>query len=101
MLIDAVAAALSASESMAQSLQGNQSPRPDEPPPEAVLEQLREGLSVTREPAIGAEETVRLAEAVRQLAIRHGPAAVQHCIRMVESVRELLDEVTDVQEDRS
>jgi hypothetical protein len=28
------------------------------------------------------------------LAVRHGPAAVQHCTRLVESLRELLDTVT-------
>ena len=40
------------------------------------------------------DETLRLAEAVRVLAVRHGPAAVRHCIRLVEELRELLDEIT-------
>ena len=41
-----------------------------------------------------AEDTVRLAEAMRVLAVKHGPAAVRHCIRLVESLRTLLDEAT-------
>jgi two-component system, NtrC family, nitrogen regulation response regulator NtrX len=37
---------------------------------------------------------LRLAEAIRVLALRHGAPAVQHCIRMVDSLRALLDNVT-------
>ncbi len=99
-LFDAVAAALGASESVAQSLGQGQKLQPDQPPPAAVLEQLREGLSETPGGAVAPEETLRLAEAVRELAIRHGPAAVRHCIRIVESLRELLDKVTGEQEAR-
>jgi ActR/RegA family two-component response regulator len=98
-LFDAVEAALGASEQVAESLRGKGAPRPEDPPPEAVLDRLREGLG---EPAGGmdAAETVRLAEAIRVLALRHGPAAVGHCVRMVESLRALLDEATGVGEAR-
>jgi len=89
-LLDAVGAALGASESVAQSLRG----RPEEPPPAAVMDRLREGLSAAPAPAADAGETLRLAEAVRVLALRHGPAAVRHCTRLVEEVRALLDEST-------
>jgi hypothetical protein len=34
------------------------------------------------------------------LALRHGSEAVQHCIRLVESLRELLDAVTGTAEAR-
>ncbi len=91
LLFDAVAAALSASESLAQTLHGTSDQRREEPPPAAVLDRLRAGLGGG---AIEAEDTLRLVEAVRVLALRHGPAAVQHCIRLVESVRQLLDGVT-------
>jgi two-component system nitrogen regulation response regulator NtrX len=37
---------------------------------------------------------LELAEAVRVLALRHGPAAVRHCTHLVTSVRGLLDELT-------
>lgn len=94
-LLDAVAVALGASDSVAQSLQGTpETRRPDDPPPAAVLEQLRQGLSETTGAPMSADDTLRLAEAVRVLAVRHGSPAVRHCTRLVESLRELLDEVT-------
>lgn len=92
-LFDAVAAALAASESLAQSLHGTAEQRREEPPPEAVLDRLRAGLSAPGSP-VAADDTLRLVEAVRVLALRHGPAAVDHCVRLVESVRELLDRVS-------
>jgi two-component system, NtrC family, nitrogen regulation response regulator NtrX len=88
MLFDAVAAALWASESVTQSL-GQGQVRPEDPPPQAVMEQLREGLTGS---AVDADATIRLAEAMRELAVRHGPAAVKYCTGMVESLRTLLDE---------
>jgi ActR/RegA family two-component response regulator len=93
-LLDAVGAALGASESVAESLRGLGVSRLEEPPPEAVMDRLREGLSAAPAPAADADETLRLAEAVRVLALRHGPAAVRHCTRLVEEVRALLDEAT-------
>ncbi|HEV3115561.1 MAG TPA: response regulator [Gemmataceae bacterium] len=93
-LFDAVDAALGASDSVADSLRRTSAKRSDEPPPAAVLDRIREGLSSHAAATADAEETLRLAEAVRVLALRHGPAAVTHCIRLVESVRELLDGVT-------
>jgi ActR/RegA family two-component response regulator len=99
-LFDAVAAALGASDSVAESLRGGDSPHPDEPPPAAVLEQLREGLDANAGAAMGAEDTLRLAEAVRVLALRHGPAAVRHCTQMVEGLRRLLDEAAGAGEAR-
>jgi ActR/RegA family two-component response regulator len=94
MLLDAVAAALGASDSVAQTLRGSAGQRLEQPPPDAVLDRLREGLSATGAGAVDAGEAVRLAEAVRVLALRHGPPAVQHCIRLVDSLRQLLDAVT-------
>jgi hypothetical protein len=75
--------------------------RRDEPPPAAVLDRLREGLSANATSTMDAEETLRLAEAVRVLAVRHGPGTVRHCIRLVEDLRALLDSVTGVGEARS
>jgi len=90
-LFDAVEAALGASDSVEASLRGAAA-RPDDPPPEAVLERLKEGLRANADAAVGADETLRLAEAVRVLALRHGPAAVRYCIDMAEGLRRLLDE---------
>jgi ActR/RegA family two-component response regulator len=91
-LFDAIEAAMGASESMVQSLDGA-APRLDDPPPAAVLQRLREGLEDGGDP-LDADATLRLAESIRVLAVRHGPSAVQHCIRLVESLRQLLDEMT-------
>ena len=91
-LFDAVEAALGASDRMAESLHGA-APRPEPPPPESVMAELREGLDTGSDP-IDAGATLRLAEAIRVLALRHGPSAVDHCIRLVESLRQLLDEAT-------
>jgi ActR/RegA family two-component response regulator len=100
MLLDAVAAALGATDSVAESLRVRASERAEQPPPRAVLDQLREGLRMAAGPAVAAEDTLRLAEAIRVLALRHGPAAVQHCIRLVENVRGLLDGITGTGEAR-
>lgn len=91
-LFDAIEAALGASDSMVQSLDAG-APRRDDPPPAAVLQRLREGLAEGAD-AVDADATLRLAESIRVLAVRHGPSAVQHCIRLVESLRQLLDEIT-------
>jgi DNA-binding NarL/FixJ family response regulator len=98
-LLDAVAAALGASDSMAQSLRGV-APRPEDAPPAAVLQRVREGLRAGPEAPIDSEDTLRLAEAIRVLAVRHGPAAVRHCVALVEGVRCLLDEATGAGEAR-
>jgi two-component system, NtrC family, nitrogen regulation response regulator NtrX len=96
-LFDAVGAALRASESLSTPPPvGGQmeTERLESPPPDQVLDQLRRGLSESPA-AIATEETLRLAEAVRVLALRHGVPAVQHCLRLVEELQLLLDTVTD------
>jgi ActR/RegA family two-component response regulator len=92
-LFDAVEAALRSGDALAATLHGAP-PAPDEPPPQAVLDSLREGLAAGADTPADAADTLRLAEAVRALAARHGPAALRHCQRLVESVRQLLDAVT-------
>jgi two-component system, NtrC family, nitrogen regulation response regulator NtrX len=94
-LFDAIATAVGAGDSLAESLRSTAAPRPDEPPPAAVLDQLREGLRANTAAPVDAEDTLRLVEAIRALAVRHGAPAVQHCIRLVEDLRTLLDNLTD------
>ena len=65
-----------------------------EPPAPAILEHLAEGLATIATRVADANETLQLVEAIRVLTLRHGPAAVQHCIRHVESVRQMLDTIT-------
>jgi ActR/RegA family two-component response regulator len=94
LLLDAVSAALTTSDTLAQSLRGTAAERLEQPPPEAVLERLRAGLDAAPGNLADAELVLRLAEAVRVLALRHGEPAVRHCIRLVEGLRELLDQVS-------
>jgi hypothetical protein len=100
LLFDAVAAALGATESVTQSLRRPAEEAKESPPPPTVLDRLREGLEAAAAAPVGAEQTLRLAEAIRVLAVRHGPAAVEHCIRLVDNVRGLLDAVTGTGEAR-
>lgn len=93
LLFDAVAAALKASEQMAASLHGAET---TQKPPELVLQQLRAGLKDTAEDAAAAETSLRLAEAIRALASKHGQPALEHCLALVERVLVLLDRATGV-----
>jgi ActR/RegA family two-component response regulator len=94
-LFDAIGAALGAGDSLIDTLRGSAAQRREGPAPEAVLKQLREGLQTTLGPE-QSEGTVALAEAIRVLTSRHGPAALRHCLRLVNNLRELLDEVTNI-----
>ena len=92
LLFNAVAAALKASEDMTQTLEGSTTQRLEQPPPATVINQLRQGLE-TPTSAVDSEDTLRLAEAIRVLVARHGSPAAKHCIRLLENVKQLLDEV--------
>ena len=83
LLSDAVAAALRVSDEVSRTM------TTAGPGPDVVLEQLQSGL-----PGPDAATTIRLAEAIRVLAIRYGPSAVAHCLRLIEDLRKLLDEVS-------
>ena len=93
LLFDAVQAALTTSEQVSKSLDLS----PEGPPPAAVLDRLREGLSADANAVIDADSGLRLLEAVRALAVRHGPDAVAHCVTTVESLRKLLDKTTGME----
>jgi hypothetical protein len=93
-LFDALEAALGTSDALAATLKPGGAERPEDPPPEAVMDQLRQSLGQQPDPVMDAVDTVRLIEAIRSLAVRHGAAAVRHCIGQVEGLRRLLDSVT-------
>ena len=84
LLFDAVEAALRASEGVG-AIHGG-----DALPPQAVLDRLKQSFT-TDDPIADGEVGLRLLEAVRALAVRHGTPAVDHCIALIESVRKLLD----------
>jgi len=93
-LIDAVEAALKASEAVTAVPQPGTRPDIEAPLPPTVMDRLRAGLDESANAVVDAETSLQLAEAVRELAVRHGPAAVRHCIRVVESVKDMLDETS-------
>jgi ActR/RegA family two-component response regulator len=94
LLFDAVQAALTSSENVTRTLAYSPEPRPEEPPPADVLERLRQGLADNPNAVTDAGTGLELVEAVRVLAVRHGPEAVRHCVTMVEDLRRLLDGIT-------
>jgi hypothetical protein len=98
-LFDAVASALRAGDEVAQALRSPAAASPSDPPPAEVLEQLHAGLASGSAGPIDASSTLRLAEAIRVLAVRYGNRAVEHCTRLVEDLRRLLDEVSGAEEE--
>lgn len=92
LLFDAVEAALRASTGVQDAMAGGDGLTG--PPPDAVMARLREGLDADANAVVDADTALGLVEAVRGLAVRHGPAAVAHCTRMVNDLRQLLDGIT-------
>lgn len=86
LLFDAVEAALKASVGVQDSLESAPAP--------AAMESLREGLGSDANAVADADATLKLMEAVRSLAVRHGSAAVDHCTKLVVDLRNLLDSLT-------
>jgi ActR/RegA family two-component response regulator len=94
LLLDAVGAALGATEKLAAtSARLPAAERLEQPPPEAVMDRLRQGLETSLGPAVDPDAALQLAEAIRVLALRHGPGAVRHCIEVIRSLRDMLDDV--------
>ena len=91
LLFDAVEAALQATSGLTDVL----GPSSEAPPP-AVIERLKEGLAADANAIADPETTLRLVEAVRGLAVRHGPPAVEHCVKVVTDLRKLLDGITGI-----
>ncbi len=88
LLFDAVEGALKASAIISDSLSSH---AVAEPPAADMMERLKRGLSADANAVTDADTGLKLIEAVRELALRHGPPAVDHCVRVVQSVRQLLD----------
>ncbi|MCI0377183.1 MAG: response regulator [Gemmataceae bacterium] len=94
LLIDSVSAALAASEHVSQSLGGAVERPLEQPPPEQVLDQLRQGLRAAAGDDAHADLSLRMAEAIRVLARRHGRPALEHCLTLIDNVGRLLDKAT-------
>jgi hypothetical protein len=89
LLFNSIEAALQATTGVTELL----AEAPEAPPP-AVIEQLKQDLAEDANAIADAGTTLRLVEAVRSLAVRHGPAAVEHCVKVVTDLRKLLDAAT-------
>lgn len=84
LLFDAVESALRASQAVSSALAV--------PAPSAVaMERLRSGLDATPNAVVDSATGLELMEAVRALALRHGPDAVRHSTRQILALHELLD----------
>ncbi len=88
LLFDAVEAALKASEDVTATLNPS---AVGASPSQAVLDRLKASFAGDDAPITDGETGLRLLEAVRILATRHGSPAVDHCLILIESLRKLLD----------
>jgi two-component system, NtrC family, nitrogen regulation response regulator NtrX len=89
-LFDAVEAALGASESLTATMQRGVGPQATQAPSAVALNSLRENLQRQLGPGIDTDHVLQLLQAVRDLAVAHGPAALRHCLQIVESTAVLL-----------
>jgi ActR/RegA family two-component response regulator len=97
LLFDAVGAALRASADVADTLPGTSAQRLSQPPPIQVLDQLRRGLDAAgTDRALDPGQSLRLAEAIRVLALKYGTGALEHCLELVQSTQRLLDATTQI-----
>jgi len=97
LLFDAVEGALEASAAMQATLSDATRPTattPSEPvATAAALDRLRAGLAQDPNALADAETTLAFVQAVHTLAQRHGPAALTHCLKLVQDLNRLLDEL--------
>jgi ActR/RegA family two-component response regulator len=100
-LFDAIEAAVGASDSVTETFRESSGRQKEASPPSEVIDRLKEGLSAHVGSTADAGESVKLAEAIRRLSVRHGPKALVHCAALIDQVRELLDAATGAGETAS
>ncbi|CAN5385560.1 hypothetical protein BH11PLA2_BH11PLA2_08100 [soil metagenome] len=83
MLFDALESALKASDAVTNMLEGSV----------PLMDNLRKGLDSGSHAVVEADLGLELVRAVRELAVAHGPSAVNHCVLMVQELKKLLDAV--------
>jgi len=66
---------------------------PSQAPSAVALKSLRENLQKQLGPAVDSEDILRLLQAVRDLALAHGPSAIRHCLQIIESTATFLNQV--------
>ncbi len=97
LLVDAVAAALEASQNVSAALSAptEGAKGSDRPLAAPLLDQLRQSLAQFPIGVVDPDQAVKLAELLRVIAARHGRQAVEHCIQLLESVDRLLRTATE------
>ncbi|MGL4421932.1 MAG: response regulator, partial [Gemmataceae bacterium] len=86
LLTDAIESALQATAEVTQQMHSG----PDLPP--EVLQSLRNTLGHDTHALLPPDTTLELIRSLRRLAERHGPPAVHHALRGLESLERMLDE---------
>jgi hypothetical protein len=97
-------AALEASTSITETLAqptGEPSPARAAPPPAPVLDRLRQGLHQAALTGRAGDQSLELAELIRELSVRHGPDALRHALDVLRSLDRLLRRATGIEEGRS
>jgi hypothetical protein len=85
MLIDAVESALQTTGELEQSINSS--------PTSAMLDRLKAGMLEEGPSLAEPDASLKLIEAARRLAQKHGTPAVEHCLRIMESVEQFLHQV--------
>ena len=96
LLFDAVAAALGASADVVDTLarHGRPAARPTAPRPGS--RSVAAGAGCAPHATLDADQSLRLAEAIRVLALKYGGGALEHCLQLVQSTQRLLDKTTQI-----
>lgn len=92
LLLEAVQAARKTSETVSSQMHAPGAAL-DVEEPEEVLDHIRHGLHSTGASA-DSEGSLRVAEAIRQLAVDHGPEALQYCQDLILRLHKFLNNVT-------
>jgi hypothetical protein len=99
-LLDAVGAALHSCQNISEVLQGTAAtgsvPR-DQPPAAPIMDQIRDSLAHSGLDVVDADQTLKLAELLRVIALRHGREATEYCIQLLEGVSKLLGTLTGME----
>ena len=93
LLFDAIAAALEASRLHDGDIEGEVG---DGGSP--VMDSIRKNLAEMPGSVLESDASIDLSESIRALASRHGDPAVRHCQKLIDSLRELLDQAAGMEE---